>query len=95
MAIRSWWRARPTESKGVDAAERKTERGEQAARAMLSIVTSELSCRLTGEKTHRREVGYCFTPDGTNIAQPLIEQGAGGAPRAIALRQRTGLRDER
>ena len=49
--------------KGVDAAER----GEDARAVMMGIVTSDLTCRLTGEKTHRREVGYCFTADGTDI----------------------------
>ena len=47
--------------KGVDAAERGTERGENARRLMMMIVTGPLSCQLTGEKTHRREVGYCST----------------------------------
>ena len=62
--------------KGVDAAERGTERGENARRLMMMIVTGPLSCQLTGEKTHRREVGYCFTADGTDINQAIIAQGA-------------------
>ena len=49
--------------KGVDAAER----GEDARAVMMGIVTSDLTCRLTGEKTHRRQVVYCFTADGTDI----------------------------
>jgi endonuclease YncB( thermonuclease family) len=57
--------------KGVDAAER----GEDARAVMMGIVTSDLTCRLTGEKTHRREVGYCFTADGTDIGQEIIEMG--------------------
>ena len=61
--------------KGVDAAERGTERGEDARAVMMGIVTSDLTCRLTGEKTHRREVGYCFTADGTDIGQEIIEMG--------------------
>jgi endonuclease YncB( thermonuclease family) len=47
--------------KGVDAAEMGTERGEAARRAMTRIVTGALTCRLTGEKTWGREVGYCTT----------------------------------
>ena len=43
--------------KGVDAAERETARGENAKRVMVGLVTSELTCRLTGEKTWGREVG--------------------------------------
>ena len=62
--------------KGVDAAERGTERGENARRLMMMIVTGPLSCQLTGEKTHRREVGYCVTADGTDINQAIIAQGA-------------------
>src|SRR5262245_38248833 len=57
--------------KGVDAAELGTARGEDARRAMLKLVTGPLSCRLTGEKTHGREVGYCFTSDGVDINQAI------------------------
>ena len=43
---------------------------------MIEIVGgSDLTCRLTGEKTHKREVGYCFTADGTDINRAIIEQG--------------------
>jgi endonuclease YncB( thermonuclease family) len=62
--------------KGVDAAELGTPRGENAKRAMLALVTSELTCRLTGEKTHGREVGYCFTSDGVDLNQRIIASGA-------------------
>ena len=44
--------------KGVDAAELGTAGGEKARRVMATLVTGELTCRLTDEKTHRREVGY-------------------------------------
>src|SRR5262249_21391623 len=37
--------------KGVDAAELGTVRGEDAPRAMATLVTGNLTCRLTGEKT--------------------------------------------
>jgi len=55
----------PVRLKGVDASERGTERGDNATAVMTGIVgNGDLSCRLTGEKTHRREVGYCTTADG-------------------------------
>ena len=37
---------------------------------------SELTCQLTGEHTWRREVGFCFLSDGTDINRAIIEQGA-------------------
>jgi endonuclease YncB( thermonuclease family) len=63
--------------KGVDAAERGTERGDDATQVMLEIVNgSDLRCQLTGEKTHRREVGYCSTAAGVDINKEIIAQGA-------------------
>jgi endonuclease YncB( thermonuclease family) len=62
--------------KGVDAAELGTARGENAKRVMLELVTRELTCRLTGEKTWGREVGYCTTADGININQAIVASGA-------------------
>jgi endonuclease YncB( thermonuclease family) len=62
--------------KGVDAAELGTARGENARRVMAMLVTGELTCRLTGEKTYRREVGYCTTANGTDINRAIIAQGA-------------------
>jgi endonuclease YncB( thermonuclease family) len=62
--------------KGVDAAVLGTARGEHARRVMLEIVTSELTCRLTGENTYSREVGFCTTADGVDINRAIIEQGA-------------------
>ena len=62
--------------KGVDAAELGTARGESARRVMAMLVTGELTCRLTGEKTYRREVGYCTTANGTDINRAIIAQGA-------------------
>jgi endonuclease YncB( thermonuclease family) len=62
--------------KGVDAAERGTELGEFAREIMIEIVNgSELTCQLTGEKTHKRDVGYCFTTEGVDINRAIIEQG--------------------
>jgi endonuclease YncB( thermonuclease family) len=62
--------------KGVDAAELGTARGENARRVMTTLVTGQLTCRLTGEKTYRREVGYCATANGTDINRAIIAQGA-------------------
>jgi endonuclease YncB( thermonuclease family) len=62
--------------KGVDAPELGTARGENARVVMIRIVTGNLICRLTGDKTHRREVGYCFTADGVDINQAIIAQSA-------------------
>jgi len=62
--------------KGVDAAELGTARGENAKRAMIALVTGTLTCRLTGEKTWGREVGYCVTIDGIDINQAIIASGA-------------------
>jgi endonuclease YncB( thermonuclease family) len=42
----------------------------------ISIVNgSALTCVLTGEKTHRREVGYCTTSDCTDINREIIAMG--------------------
>jgi endonuclease YncB( thermonuclease family) len=68
--------------KGVDAAELGTVRGENARRVMATLVSRELTCRLTGEKTYHREVGYCTSTDGTDINRAIIAQGAAlGCPR--------------
>jgi endonuclease YncB( thermonuclease family) len=62
--------------KGVDAAELGTARGENAKRVMIALVTGTLTCRVTGEKTWGREVGYCVTTDGIDINQAIIASGA-------------------
>lgn len=63
--------------KGVDAAEMNTAIGRQSRQVMLQIVgRSDLTCYLTGEKTYRREVGYCFTSSDVDINQEIIARGA-------------------
>ncbi|WP_156434789.1 thermonuclease family protein [Bradyrhizobium lablabi] len=62
--------------KGVDAAELGTPRGENARRVMATLVSGTVTCRLTGEKTDGREVGYCTTADGSDINRAIIAQGA-------------------
>jgi endonuclease YncB( thermonuclease family) len=62
--------------KGVDAAELPTPLGEIARTTMRAIVgNSELSCQLTGERSWRREVGFCFTSDGVDINRRIVELG--------------------
>ena len=51
-------------------------------RVMAKFVTGELTCRLTGETTHRREVGYCTTASGIDINRAIIASFA----RVPALR---------
>jgi endonuclease YncB( thermonuclease family) len=72
--------------KGVDAARRHTPPGEIARTTMLGIVKgSGLTCHLTGERTWRREAGFCFTSDGTDINQAIIAKGAAlSCPRHCA-----------
>jgi endonuclease YncB( thermonuclease family) len=61
--------------KGVDAAELGTPLGEDAKAVMQGIVSGILTCQLTGEHTWKREVGYCFTANGTDINREIIEMG--------------------
>lgn len=56
----------------IDVAEVRTGWGRMAQEKMEVIVRYELTCRLTGEKFNRMEVGYCTTPDGTDIAQAIV-----------------------
>ena len=78
--------------KGVDASELKSERGEIARAAMIDIIgDSELTCRLTGERTHRREVGYCVTADGVDIVLRLNATGATIVARQVAGTRQSDL----
>jgi endonuclease YncB( thermonuclease family) len=63
--------------KGVDASEAGTARGDAATAAMRAIVNGgALRCELTGERTWSREVGTCFTADGTDINREIVRRGA-------------------
>jgi micrococcal nuclease len=62
--------------KGVDASELGTLRGEAARREMERIVGKSLACDLTGEKTWRREVGFCFNDEGQDIGEEIVKSGA-------------------
>ena len=62
---------------GVDAAELRTPLGEDAKQVMIGIVgVGPLTCVLTGAHTWHREVGTCFTANGTNINREIIAMGA-------------------
>jgi endonuclease YncB( thermonuclease family) len=62
--------------KGVDAAERGTPLGDEATEVMRGIVNgSALTCVLTGERTHRREVGFCTTAAGVDINREIFAMG--------------------
>ena len=63
--------------KGVDAPELGTALGEIARSVMTAIVAGgELRCELTGEKTWRREVGFCVTAGGVDINREIVQRGA-------------------
>jgi hypothetical protein len=52
---------------------------------MIGIVTGDLICRLTGEKTHRREVDYCITAKESTSIRP-------SSPKALRWRARATTR---
>jgi micrococcal nuclease len=63
--------------KGVDAPELGTSPGDLAYNVMQEIVADwALVCRLTGEKTWGREVGYCSRQDGIDVNREIIARGA-------------------
>jgi endonuclease YncB( thermonuclease family) len=62
----------PVRLSGVTADELGTARGEAAASFMRDIVRGEIvSCALTGEVTHDRQVGRCSV-DGQDLGKKLI-----------------------
>ncbi|HKA73155.1 MAG TPA: hypothetical protein VKE26_15200 [Xanthobacteraceae bacterium] len=71
--------------KGVDAMERGTAEGDSATATMRALVHEgeSVTCSVTGEKTHRREVGYCVRDhDGLDLNRAIIAAGAAlGCPR--------------
>ena len=46
--------------------------GIEAKILMQEIVGASLTCRLTGEHTHGREVGWCFNNSGDDIGAAII-----------------------
>jgi micrococcal nuclease len=64
--------------KGVDAMERGTPEGDAATAAMRGLVRDgeRVTCKVTGEKTRRREVGYCFRGhDRLDINRAIVAAG--------------------
>jgi hypothetical protein len=61
--------------KGVDAPETWMTGGPEATAAMRAIVGDWLSCDLTGEKTWRRDVGFCRNAQGQDIGEEIIRGG--------------------
>src|SRR5262249_33198898 len=61
--------------KGVDAPEPAGKYGQEATVGMKDIVGNWLRCGLTGEKTRRREVGYCTNARGQDIGEAIIKKG--------------------
>lgn len=72
--------------KGVDAPEPTTKYGLAATERMRPIVGNWLRCELTGEKTHAREVGYCFNAAGQDIGEQIVTSGRALACRFYSLR---------
>ena len=62
--------------KGVDAPEPGTVAGEAAKKVMVDLIGDEVvTCDLTGEKTHKRDVGFCRTESGFDLNEGIIEEG--------------------
>ena len=61
--------------KGVDAPENWMKGGPEGTAFMKTIVGDWLRCELTGEKTRRREVGFCRNKAGQDIAEEIIKKG--------------------
>lgn len=69
----------PVRLQGLNCNERGTALGERATATVTRLVhQGPVSCSLTGEKTHDREVGRCSLPDGRDIGAVLISQGQCG-----------------
>src|SRR5262245_26005445 len=61
--------------KGVDSPELSHPGGPEAKSAMQEIVGASLTCQLTGERTHGREVGWCYNNSGNDIGAAIILAG--------------------
>lgn len=65
--------------KGVNAPERGTALGDEAAAVMRHMVLgSYVTCRLTGETTYDREVGWCSGPSTGDLGEFLMVRGLAG-----------------
>jgi endonuclease YncB( thermonuclease family) len=61
--------------KGVDGPELSHPGGIEAKILMQKIVGTSLTCRLTGEHTFNREVGWCYTVNGRDVGAEIIRAG--------------------
>jgi endonuclease YncB( thermonuclease family) len=61
--------------KGVDAPELSHPSGIEAKLALQGIIGPSLTCQLTGERTHDREVGWCYNNFGSDIGAAIILAG--------------------
>jgi hypothetical protein len=61
--------------KGVDAPELSHPSGIEAKLALQGIIGPSLTCQLTGERTHDREVGWCYNIFGSDIGAAIILAG--------------------
>lgn len=65
----------PVRLKGIAAPERDEPGGAEATEAMRRLIGGrEVRCELTGERTHRRAVGYC-TAGGTDLNGAMVRGG--------------------
>lgn len=69
----------PVRLSGLTCDERGTRLGDAATSRLRTIIGRQhLTCRLSGQQTHDREVGRCFLPSGQDIAEVLIQEGLCG-----------------
>lgn len=65
----------PVRLQGVDAPELKHRGGQDARRCMVSYLRGkDISCDLTGERTHDRCVGVCYA-NGQDVGAAVIAAG--------------------
>lgn len=65
--------------KGLACEELDTPRGRRAAAELRALAAgSRIECRLTGERSHDRAVGWCALADGRDLGETLIAQGLCG-----------------
>ena len=92
----------PIRLTGLAAPESYESGGSAATTAMREIVSEaggRLRCELTGETSHDRQVGICYTPDGDDIAALTVARGvardcprySGGAYRQFETDASRGL----
>ncbi|MCL4069282.1 hypothetical protein M3484_22245 [Pseudomonas sp. GX19020] len=67
----------PIRIANLDCAESGTFSGERATRRVKQLVNGQtLTCRLEGRKSYDREVGVCSLPDGRDLGEIMIAEGA-------------------